>query len=159
MTIQIGILGPQECTPSQYQLGLQTGRLVAEAGAILVCGGLSGMMSAASEGAKSAGGTTLGILPGNDKNTANKYIDIALPTGLGAFRNAILVRTCDAVIAIHGSRGTLSEISFALRLGVPTVGLHTWELRKNGKIDPGICAVESPREAVQTALRLIQKSP
>jgi uncharacterized protein (TIGR00725 family) len=86
------------------------------------------MMRATAEGAKAADGQTVGILPGTDKAAANEFIDIAIPTDLGAYRNALLVRSCDAVIAIHGEYGTLSEIAFALRLGTPVVGLHTWEV-------------------------------
>ena len=107
MKTHIGILGPHSTTDEQYRLGLETGREIAEAGAILFCGGLDGMMRAVAEGAKSAGGQTVGILPGTDKAAANEFIDIAIPTDLGAYRNALLVRSCDAVIAIHGAYGTL----------------------------------------------------
>ncbi len=130
------------------------GRLIAEAGATLFCGGLGGMMQAAAEGAKSAGGKTVGILPGADQGAANPFIDLAIPTSLGAYRNAVLVRSCDAVIAIHGAYGTLSEIAFALRLGIPVVGLHTWELHRNGAPDPGIHDAQTAKEAVEWALKL-----
>ncbi len=112
------------------------------------------MMRAAAEGAKSAGGQTIGILPGTDKAAANEFIDIAIPTDLGAYRNALLVRSCDAVIAVHGAYGTLSEIAFALRLKVPVVGLHTWEVRRNGAPDPGIHVAQTAEEAVELALKL-----
>jgi uncharacterized protein (TIGR00725 family) len=151
---QIGVLGPNQTTPEQEALGREVGRRIAEAGALLLCGGLGGMMRAAAEGAKSAKGQTIGILPGEDKAAANEFIDIPLPTGLGAYRNAVLVRACDAVIAVHGAYGTLSEIAFALRLGVPVVGLHTWSVTRDGSPDPSIHAVQTAEEAVELALRL-----
>jgi uncharacterized protein (TIGR00725 family) len=138
MKMKIGILGPHATTDEQYRLGVETGREIAHAGAILFCGGLDGMMRAAAQGAKSAGGQTIGILPGDAKAAANEFIDIAIPTGLGAYRNTLLVRACDAVIALHGTYGTLSEIAFALRLEVPVVGIGTWTVSRNGQPDPGI---------------------
>jgi len=154
MKLHIGILGPHTTTDDQYQLGIEVGRCIAEAGAILFCGGLDGMMRAAAEGAKSAGGQTVGILPGIDKAAANEFIDIAIPTDLGAYRNALLVRSCDVVIAIHGAYGTLSELAFALRLKVPVVGLRTWEVHRNGAPDPGIHVAPTAAEAVALALKL-----
>ena len=154
MKTHIGILGPHTTTNEQNQLGREVGRLIAKANAILFCGGLDGMMRAAAEGAKSAGGQTVGILPGTNKSAANEFIDIAIPTDLGAYRNALLVRSCDAVIAIHGAYGTLSEIAFALRLKVPVVGLHTWEVHRNGQADPGIHVAQTAEEAVALALEL-----
>ncbi|QBG46560.1 TIGR00725 family protein [Verrucomicrobia bacterium S94] len=154
MKIHIGVLGPHTTTPEQYELGLSVGREIAENGAVLFCGGLDGMMRAAAEGAKSAGGLTVGILPGTDKAAANEFIDIRIPTDLGAYRNALLVRSCDAVIAIHGAYGTLSEIAFALRLKVPVIGLNTWEIRRNDQPDPGIHTAQTAEAAVALALRL-----
>jgi uncharacterized protein (TIGR00725 family) len=154
MKLNIGVLGPNTTTDEQAQLGGEVGRKIAEAGAILFCGGLGGMMRAAAEGTKSAGGQTVGMLPGIGKQDANEFIDIAIPTDLGAYRNALLVRSCDAVIAIHGEYGTLSEIAFALRLGVPVVGLHTWSVSRDGKPDPGIHIAHSAEEAVSLAVQL-----
>lgn len=154
MKLNIGILGPNRCTPEEQALGYAVGAGLAEAGAVLVCGGLGGMMEAAAKGAKSRGGATVGILPGEDACDANAFIDIPLPTGLGPVRNVLVVRACDAVIAIRGGYGTLTEIAFALRLGVPVVGLKTWGLARNGKPDPGIHMVETPEEAVRCALEL-----
>jgi uncharacterized protein (TIGR00725 family) len=156
MKIQIGVLGPNTATEEQAQLGRMVGRCIAEAGAILLCGGLGGMMRTAAEGAKSAGGLTVGVLPGPDKADANEFIDIPLASDLGAYRNALLVRSCDAVIAIHGAYGTLSEIAFALRLNVPVVGLNTWEVRRDGITDPGIHRVHSAEEAIKLALQLAE---
>jgi len=156
MKLNIGVLGPNTTTAEEYALGVDVGRRIAETGAVLFCGGLGGMMKAAAEGAHSAGGQTIGILPGTDKSDANAFMDIAIPTGLGAYRNAILVSACDVVIAIHGAHGTLSEIAFALRLGVPVVGLGTWEVHRNGQADPSIHVARSASEAVQRALQLAE---
>ena len=154
MKTHIGVLGPNTTTDEQYRLGQAVGRYIAEAGAVLFCGGLDGMMRAAAEGAKSGGGQTVGILPGIDKSAANEFIDIAIPTDLGAYRNALLVRSCDAVIAVHGAYGTLSEIAFALRLNIPVIGLHTWEISRSGTPDPGIHVAQTAEEAVVLALKL-----
>jgi hypothetical protein len=132
--------------------GKEVGRAVARAGAVLLCGGLDGMMTAAAQGAHDAGGQTVGILPGHTDMEANPFINIPVPTGLGPFRNMLLVRACHAVIAVRGGYGTLSEIAFALRLSIPVIGLQTWELSRNGQIDPGIHRADSPQQAVQLAL-------
>lgn len=156
--LMIGVLGPHECPRADAALGAEVGAEIARCGAILVCGGLGGMMEAAAKGAKSQGGLTVGILPGDDASAANAHIDVPLPTGLGAVRNTLVVRGCDAVIAIRGSYGTLSEIAFALRLGVPVVGLRTWSVSRDGKTDPGIHVAESPAEAVNMAVQLAKKA-
>jgi len=158
MKVHIGVLGPNTTNNGEYEVGVEVGRCIAEAGATLLCGGLGGMMCAAAEGARSAGGPTVGILPGFDKADANEFIDTSIPTGLGAYRNAILVNACDAVIAIHGAYGTLSEIAFALRLGIPVVGLHTWEVMRNGTPDKGIHVAHSAAEAVELAMQLARRS-
>lgn len=131
------------------------GRLVAEAGAVVVCGGLGGTMEAACRGARGAGGTTVGILPGTDRAAANPYVDVAVPTGLGEARNTIVVRTADVVIAVGGGHGTLSEIAFAAKVGTPVVGLGTWQLvRGDGVPDDTLHAVASAADAVSLALQL-----
>jgi uncharacterized protein (TIGR00725 family) len=150
--INIGVLGPHTCSEAEYRLGVMTGMAIARAGAVLVCGGLDGMMTAAAEGAKSEQGTTVGLLPGEEAAEANPYIDIALPTGLGPFRNMLIARACHAVIAIRGGYGTLSEISFALRLQTPVIGLKTWSIFQDHGEDPGIRKADSPEEAVRMAL-------
>ncbi len=154
MKLHIGVLGPHTTTGEQYKLGQAVGAEIAKAGAVLFCGGLDGMMRAAAEGAKTAGGQTVGILPGTDKSTANEFIDIGIPTDLGAYRNALLVRSCDAVIAVHGAYGTLSEIAFALRLKVPVVGLNTWTVSRGGRPDPGIHTAQTAEQAVALAIKL-----
>lgn len=128
------------------------GRAVASADATLVCGGLGGVMEAACRGARAAGGRTVGILPGDDRATANPYVDVAIPTGMGEARNALVARAADAVIAVGGEYGTLSEIALALKLGTTVVGLQTWELRRDGRVDRGILVADGPTEAVEAAL-------
>jgi uncharacterized protein (TIGR00725 family) len=152
--LKIGILGPHDCSNKECGFGFVVGAEIARRGAILVCGGLGGMMAAAAEGAKSKGGVTVGILPGDKSSDANPFIDIALPTGLGPVRNALIVRASDAVIAIGGGYGTLSEIAFALRLDVSVVGLQTWSLVRNEKIDQGIHVADTPKAAVAMAIQL-----
>ena len=130
------------------------GRGLAEAGAVVVCGGLGGVMAAACRGASGAGGTTVGILPGSSREEANPWVAVALPTGLGEARNALVVRAVDALVAVGGGYGTLSEIGLALRTGTPVVGLGTWELARSGEADHGIERVGTPDEAVRRALGL-----
>jgi uncharacterized protein (TIGR00725 family) len=125
------------------------GRLLGRAGALVVCGGLGGVMAAACRGAKSAGGTTLGLLPGLDRDDANEWVDIAVPTGLGEARNVLVVRAADALIAIGGEFGTLSEIGFALKTGKLVVGLGTWELPQRRD---AIREASTAAEAVSLAL-------
>lgn len=157
MKMNIGVLGPNTTTEEQDRLGRELGRYIAESGATLCCGGLDGMMRAAAEGAKTAGGLTVGILPGIDKADANEFIDVSIPSGLGPYRNALLVRSCDAVIAAHGAYGTLSEIAFALRLNIPVVGIDTWTVCRDGHVDPGIHTAKTAEEAVALALQLARK--
>ena len=113
---------------------------------MLVCGGLGGVMEAACRGAKEAGATTVGILPGTDRAAANAFVDVAVPTGLGEARNALVVRAADALVAVGGGYGTLSEIALALKAGKRVVGLGTWDIE-------GVEAVGSPAAAVETVLR------
>ncbi|MCX5725686.1 MAG: TIGR00725 family protein [Candidatus Saganbacteria bacterium] len=153
----ITVVGESRASEKTYKIAMEVGRLVARSGATLVCGGLLGVMEAAAKGAKSAGGVTVGIIPGSRREEANKYIDIPIVTGLGYARNKLVVKTGQVVIAVGGSYGTLSEISFALGYGIPVIGIKTWELRKNGKIDKGIIVVDSAKEAVDLAVKLVKK--
>ncbi len=123
----------------------EVGRLLAEQGVTLVCGGRGGAMEAACRGAKEADGLTVGILPGSDRSDANPFVDIVLPTGLGEARNALVVGAADVVIAIGGGYGTLSEIALALKAGKRVIGLGTWEIE-------GVVAAEDPEAAVAAAL-------
>lgn len=120
----VAVIGGSSCTTEEAELAGAVGRLLAERGAVLVCGGLGGVMEAAARGAKQAGGLTIGILPGGDRTAANPSIDVAIPTGMGEMRNALLVRAAQGVIAIGGGWGTLSEIALACRIKTPVVGLH-----------------------------------
>jgi uncharacterized protein (TIGR00725 family) len=122
-----------------------------------VCGGLGGVMEAACRGARSRGGLTVGLLPGVDRDAANGWVVVALPTGLGEARNALVVRAADAVVAIGGGWGTLSEIALALKAGVPVVGVGTWEPALSGAAVEGVVAVDGPREAVEEAVRQIRR--
>ncbi len=120
----IGVVGGSSCSSEEAEWAATVGRLLAEHGAVLLCGGLGGVMEAAARGAQQAGGLTVGILPGADANEANPYIDVPLATGMGEMRNALIVRAAQAVIAIGGGWGTLSEIALAQRIQTPVVGLH-----------------------------------
>jgi len=154
----IAVIGSGTCTPAEAAAAETVGRLLAEAGAVLVCGGRGGVMAAACRGAKSAGGLTVGILPGVDAREANPWVDVPIVTGLGEARNTIVVRTAEAVIAIGGAYGTLSEIAFALKWGKRVVGLGTWELARGGAPDRGIIRAATPEEAVTIALGIKDQS-
>jgi uncharacterized protein (TIGR00725 family) len=120
----VAVVGGSTCTAQEAEWANAVGRLIAERGAVLLCGGLGGVMEAAASGAKAAGGLTIGLLPGNDAADANASIDVALATGMGEMRNALIVRAAHAMIAIGGGWGTLSEIALARRTNTPVVGLH-----------------------------------
>ena len=134
------------------ELAAGVGGELARRGAVLVCGGLGGVMEAACRGAREAGGMTVGILPGTDRSEANRFVDVAIPTGMGEARNALVVRSADALVAIGGEFGTLSEIALALKAGKRVVGLGTWELAKGGRPVQAIVPAASPADAVERAL-------
>lgn len=148
----VAVCGPGRANDQEAAWAEEVGRLIAQAGAVLVCGGLGGVMDAAARGAMSAGGVSIGILPGEDRDEAGPHLTMAVPTGLGEARNALVVRAADAVIAISGEFGTLSEIALALKMGKPVVGLSTWELSKGGRPVDAIVRANSPEEAVRVAL-------
>jgi uncharacterized protein (TIGR00725 family) len=120
----VAVIGGSGCSPQEAATAEEVGRRLAEAGAIVLCGGLDGVMEAVARGARGAGGVTVGILPGSDPRDANAYIDVPLATGMGEMRNALIVRAAGAIIAIGGAYGTLSEVALALRIGTPIVGLR-----------------------------------
>jgi uncharacterized protein (TIGR00725 family) len=156
----IAVVGPGSAASSHdVAVAEGVGAAVAEAGCGLVCGGLGGVMEAACRGARSRGGLTLGLLPGLDREEANGWVVVAVATGLGEARNALVVRAADAVIAVGGGWGTLSEIALALKTGVPVVGLATWEPAIAGAPVEGIVRADGPREAVDAALSQIFHSP
>jgi uncharacterized protein (TIGR00725 family) len=150
----VAVIGAGRCSKEVAQVAESVGRELARRGVTLVCGGLGGVMEAVCRGAKSEGGLTVGILPGSSRHEANPFVDIPVVTGLGEARNIIVVRTAQAVIAVDGEYGTLSEIAFALKLGIPVVGLDTWQLAKQGRLVPSIVEAETPVEAVDRALAL-----
>ncbi|MEW6399613.1 MAG: TIGR00725 family protein [Bacillota bacterium] len=150
-TVIVAVFGAHQCSAEVYQAARLVGQGIARAGAILVCGGTTGVMEAACRGAKEAGGLTVGILPGDSREQANPYVDIPIVTGLGDARNVIIARSCHAAIAISGGYGTLSEIAFALKFGLPAVGLGTWSLAREG-IKVPLVPASSPHDAVEKAL-------
>jgi len=138
---QIGVIGAGNSDDEIASIAYAVGVEIARAGAVLVCGGLGGVMEAASRGAREAGGRTVGILPGPDRSAANPSIEIAIPTDMGHARNAIVVRASDALIAVGGAYGTLSEIALALKMGKPVVGLQSWEI-------PGVLSARDAADAI-----------
>jgi uncharacterized protein (TIGR00725 family) len=154
-SVYVAVCGPDPAPPEVAAQAEEIGRLLAQAGAVLVCGGLGGTMEATARGVDAEGGMSIGILPGSGRSAANRYLSVSIPTGMGEMRNALIVRSADVVIAVAGEFGTLSEIAFALKSGVPVVGLDTWELSKTGRqmADP-IVRAASPQDAVDQALRL-----
>jgi uncharacterized protein (TIGR00725 family) len=143
----IAVIGASRASDQEEAVAEQVGAALARSGAIVVCGGGPGVMAGASRGAAAEGGTVVGILPGDDRRRANEWVTIALPTGVGELRNGLIVRACDAAVAVAGAYGTLSEIGLALAQGVPVVGLGTW------RID-GIEPHDDPETAVARALEL-----
>jgi uncharacterized protein (TIGR00725 family) len=152
----IAVVGGAQCSRDEAKLAEAVGFELAKRGATLICGGLGGVMAAACKGARSAKGKTVGILPGYTREEANPYVDIPIVTGIGEARNVIVVNTAQAVIAIGGKFGTLSEIAYALRNKIPVVGLNTWSLSKNGRLVKSIIAAQNPKEAVEKALAAIE---
>ena len=152
----IGVIGGSEVPPQIAQLAEEVGREIARRGAALVCGGMGGVMEAACKGASEEGGLTIGILPGDNRRTANPYVKIPIVTGIGYARNVAVVKTAQAVIAIDGSYGTLTEIGHALQSGIPVIGLGTWSISIEGKIDNKIIIAKNPRDAVAKAMESIK---
>jgi uncharacterized protein (TIGR00725 family) len=145
-TPYIGVVGPGEASEAELESAEEVGAGLASLGAVVVTGGLGGVMEAACRGARSRRGRTLGILPGEDRDAANGWVEIAVATGLGELRNGLIVRACDALIAVGGGHGTLSEVALALKLGRPVVGLGTWAVH-------GVDEVTTPKEAVERVAR------
>jgi len=140
--MNVSVIGGHKCSKEIYKIAEEVGKLIANQGWVLVCGGRTGVMEAACKGAKEQGGLTVGILPSSDGRDANKYVDVKVPTGLGYARNILVVRAADAVIAISGEYGTLSEIAFAFNEEKLIIGIDTWEIE-------GIKKVNSAKEAVE----------
>ena len=144
----IGVIGGGDASAAQITEAAEIGRLIAQRGWLLVCGGLGGVMEAAARGAHEAGGVTVGLLPGNHRDSANQFITVPIATGLGEGRNLLIVRTSDLLIAIGGEYGTLSEIALALKTGKPVIGLDTWDI-------PGVIRASSPEDALAKAEGLL----
>jgi uncharacterized protein (TIGR00725 family) len=144
-TPYVAVIGASQATDEDLRDAEAVGALLARAGAIVVCGGRGGVMAAAAKGAAEAGGTVVGMLPGEGRSDANEWVTVAIPTGMGELRNGLIVRAAEAMIAIGGAYGTLSEIALGLSAELKVYGLHTWEI-------DGIVAVDSPEQAVEGAL-------
>ena len=150
----IAVIGGGKCTAQEAVLAETVGRELAKRGAILVCGGLAGVMEAACRGAAIESGLTVGILPSENPDNCNPYVQIPIATGVGHARNIAVVQSAQAVIAIDGDYGTLSEIAFALRSNIPVVGLNTWSLYRNGQEDKAIIKATDAVDAVEKAISL-----
>jgi uncharacterized protein (TIGR00725 family) len=144
-TPYVAVIGASQATDEDLRDAEAVGALLARAGAIVVCGGRGGVMAVAAKGAAEAGGTVIGMLPGEGRSDANEWVTVAIPTGMGELRNGLIVRAAEAMIAIGGAYGTLSEIALGLSANLKVYGLHTWEI-------DGIVAVDSPEQAVEGAL-------
>jgi uncharacterized protein (TIGR00725 family) len=147
-TPYVGVVGPGEASSAELAVAEEVGAGLAALGAVVVTGGLGGVMEAACRGARSRRGRTLGILPGEDRDAANGWVEIAVATGLGELRNGLVVRASDALVAVGGGHGTLSEVALALKLGRPVVGLGTWGVH-------GVDEVTTPAEAVEHIARVL----
>jgi len=144
----IAVIGSRNPDNETFEIAEQMGRLLAENGYTIICGGLGGVMEAVCKGAKEKNGVTIGILPGNNPLEANPYIDIAIATGMGISRNLIIIRSASAVIAISGGFGTLSELAFALQLEKPVIGLHSWDVSEN------VVIASEPQDALEKLNKL-----
>lgn len=148
----VAVVGPGEAEPWALDAAERVGAELGAAGAVVVCGGLGGVMEAACRGAQGAGGATVGLLPGEDRSVGNAWLSVAIATGLGELRNGLVVRAADAVVAVSGGFGTLSEVALALKLGRPVVGVGTWD------IDAPVIRIAEPEAAARRALELVAKS-
>jgi len=152
--IIISVIGGAHCSDEEAALAESVGKELAKRGVILVCGGLGGVMEAACRGATIEAGLTIGILPSDDSTTCNPYVQIPIATGVGYARNIAVVKSAQAVIAIDGDYGTLSEIAYALKSGIPVIGLNTWALARNGQQENSIIKAKDAIDAVGKAISL-----
>ncbi|MCG2677551.1 TIGR00725 family protein [bacterium] len=148
--MRIGVIGASRCNKKIARIAYQVGKEIAKRKAILICGGLGGVMEEAARGAKENKGLTIGILPGFSSSDANSYIDIPIVTGMDHGRNIIVVRSCDAIIAVGGREGTLSEIAFALKLRIPLIGIETWKIK-------GVIMAKDAQAAVSQAFQVLKR--
>jgi uncharacterized protein (TIGR00725 family) len=154
--IFIGVIGGSDVTPAVAAVAEKVGKEIALHKAVLVCGGMGGVMEAACKGAVSEGGLTIGILPGDSSEQANAYVRIPIVTGIGYARNTAVVKSSQAVIAIDGSYGTLTEIGYALQAGIPVIGLDTWTFSSKEQPECEIIPAKNPKEAVELAMKLLK---
>ncbi|MEZ0446536.1 TIGR00725 family protein [Cellulomonas sp. ICMP 17802] len=145
----VAVVGPSEASADELADAEAVGRGLAQRGHVVLCGGHGGVMEAVARGAADAGGTVVGLLPGTDRTAANPHVTVAIPTGLGEMRNALLVRSSDVVVSVGGSWGTLSEVALAVRTGVPVVALRGWPLPGDPALHP-VATVDAALEAVET---------
>ena len=153
----ISVIGASNCSAKESKLAEEVGRELARRGAIVICGGLNGVMEAVCRGAKSEGGLTIGILPSNNRRDANPYVDIPIITGIGYARNSIVAKSGQAVIAVGGKYGTLSEIAYALQDKIPVIGLGTWKLATIKSKDESIIIADNASDAVDKAIKNIKQ--
>ena len=153
--VALAVVGAGQCDPRTAALAAEVGRLIAQKGAVLITGGSTGVMEAASRGAHEAGGLVVGILAESSPDSGNRWLDVAIPTGMGQLRNGLVVGSAAAIVAVAGEWGTLSEIALARKLGKPVIGLGTWRLWRNDVENDDLVRVESPREAVDAAFARI----
>ena len=147
----VSVIGGHSCNKEVEQLAHNLGEKLAKVVDILVCGGLSGTMKAVCSGFKAAGGLTIGILPSYDKNDANAFVDISIPTGMGLARNVLVVKSADVVVALPGEMGTLSEVAYCLQFGIPVISLNSWDIK-------GVIKVKTVDEAVDKVRELLKES-
>jgi len=153
--VAVAVVGPGDADDALREIAYAVGKVLASRGAVVVTGGLGGVMAAASQGARSAGGLVVGILPGTDAADANEFVDVAIPTGLGELRNGLLVRSVDGVIAVGGSWGTLSEIALAMRTSTPVVCLQCWEISDQAGVRVNLVTATSAAEAIDVLYRAL----
>jgi uncharacterized protein (TIGR00725 family) len=145
----VAVCGESDPQTSLADIAFEVGQGIARRGAVLICGGMTGVMEHAARGAHTAGGMTIGLLPTADVRDANEYIEVAIATGLGHARNAVLGLTADGVIAIGGGLGTLSEIALSLRNGRPAIGIRTWRFERENRTEPDLPEASSAEEGLE----------
>ena len=155
--IIIAVIGTRQPSPEESKLAEEVGRELAKNGTILICGGLGGVMEDACRGACAEGGLTIGVIPGDDRKSANPYVQIPIVTGIGYARNVIIVKSAQAIIAVGGGYGTLTEIGYALDSKKPVIGLKTWKFSRNNQMDKSIIRARSAKEAVSKALKIVKR--
>jgi uncharacterized protein (TIGR00725 family) len=149
----VAVIGPGNCRSESELIAARTiGRLLAEQGIVVITGGLGGIMAAASEGAEQVGGLSVGLLPGRDRSAGNEHLSVAIPTGLGELRNGLVIQSCDAVIAVGCSWGTLSELSLAMRMGIPVVSLGSCEVTDSDGISMHVDRAQTAEQAVEKVM-------